>query len=358
MNNSRFTIYVFLLTFLISLLLVLQLLWTFITPVVLALVMVSIFHPVYRFMLRVFRGVKSLAAGLTTLLIVLCVMIPFGFFIASLSQQALSFYEQSRGTNLFGNLFANLSSTHPVIAHLHDLAISIGINVPAEKLAQEITGLVQSFGLFVYDTLTAVASNALLIGVYFLVTMVIVLTLFISGGELKRYFMELMPLARDEKELLMRRFGAIARAVFVGNGIIALGEGVLGGLGMYWFGFEQGLFWGVVIALCAFVPVVGPTLVFIPAFGVLLLDGNITLGFGYLAYNLTYYAIFELLVKPQFIGGQSQMHAALVFLSVLAGVKVFGPLGIFYGPLVVTMFMAMTDIYKQHYRPLLFKIQN
>jgi predicted PurR-regulated permease PerM len=43
------------------------------------------------------------------------------------------------------------------------------------------------------------------------------------------------------------------------------------------------------------------------------------------------------------------MHTLLVILSILGGLKVFGILGIIYGPLIVTAFLALTKMYRTNY---------
>jgi len=53
----------------------------------------------------------------------------------------------------------------------------------------------------------------------------------------------------------------------------------------------------------------------------------------------------EYIVKPQMVGERVKMHTLLVFLSILGGLKVFGFLGIIYGPLIVTGFLTLADIY-------------
>ena len=58
----------------------------------------------------------------------------------------------------------------------------------------------------------------------------------------------------------------------------------------------------------------------------------------------------EYLFKPKLVGKRVQMHTLLVFLSIIGGLKLFGILGIIYGPLVVTAFLTLTDIYESSYR--------
>jgi predicted PurR-regulated permease PerM len=58
----------------------------------------------------------------------------------------------------------------------------------------------------------------------------------------------------------------------------------------------------------------------------------------------------EYLFKPRIVGKRVQMHTLLVFLSIIGGLKLFGILGIIYGPLVVTAFLTLADIYRHNYQ--------
>ncbi len=57
----------------------------------------------------------------------------------------------------------------------------------------------------------------------------------------------------------------------------------------------------------------------------------------------------EYLLKPKLVGQRVKMHTLLVILSILGGLKVFGILGIIYGPLIVTTFLTLTKMYRTNY---------
>ncbi len=54
-------------------------------------------------------------------------------------------------------------------------------------------------------------------------------------------------------------------------------------------------------------------------------------------------------VKPKMVGTQVHMHTLLVFLSILGGMTVYGIMGIIYGPLIITAFLTLSDIYLKKY---------
>ena len=87
----------------------------------------------------------------------------------------------------------------------------------------------------------------------------------------------------------------------------------------------------------------------IPAAAILMLSDRVGAGvflfFFYMALSFT----MEYMVKPKMVGDQVQMHTLLVFLAIIGGLSVYGVLGIIYGPLIVTAFLTLTEIYFAKY---------
>jgi predicted PurR-regulated permease PerM len=100
----------------------------------------------------------------------------------------------------------------------------------------------------------------------------------------------------------------------------------------------------------AFLPILGASIVFVPASVVLLIQENTGTAIGYLGYNMLYSATIEYILKPRFIGKGMSMNPLLVFLGILGGIKLFGIMGIVYGPLIITIFLTMAEIYRLEYR--------
>ena len=61
----------------------------------------------------------------------------------------------------------------------------------------------------------------------------------------------------------------------------------------------------------------------------------------------------DYLFKPRFVGGQAQLPPLLVLLSILGGINLFGLLGIISGPLALTAFLTLVDMYAKEYQPYL-----
>jgi predicted PurR-regulated permease PerM len=80
------------------------------------------------------------------------------------------------------------------------------------------------------------------------------------------------------------------------------------------------------------------------------LTGRIAAGIFFIVFYLLLSGVVEYVIKPKMVGQQVEMHTLLVFLSIIGGLKLFGILGIIYGPLVVTAFLTLNEIYKSNYQ--------
>ncbi len=126
--------------------------------------------------------------------------------------------------------------------------------------------------------------------------------------------------------------------------------GMFGGIVFTIFGIPSPFLWGVVMALLAVLPIVGIGVVFLPVAGYLLLVGRIGAGIFFIIFYFLLSGGIEYFFKPKIVGSRVQMHTLLVFLSIIGGLQLFGILGIIYGPLVMTGFLTLTDIYKTSYQ--------
>jgi predicted PurR-regulated permease PerM len=298
-----------------------------------------------------------LAATVAILGIFLLVFLPLGFFVSKLSGQAFTYYEQLNSSELFKQLSKGFSIEHPWIKWIHDRALDYGVNISTQTVAEEVKELIRKFGLLLYDSLGQIASNSLVILLDMLLTFVILFALFVRGGDLKNYLMQLSPLPQDELERLIFQFSEISRAVFLGNGVIILLEGVYGGFAFWLFDLGPGTFWGVLIGMAAFIPAVGAWIILLPATLILMNQTDPTTAFLFFAFNAVGFGLLELYVKTKFIGGRNKLHAVLVLLSIIGAVQVYGAFGIFYGPMVIAMCLSLAEIYKEHYRAALLNIR-
>ena len=350
MNDSTsrdIIVWFFLAVFLVSCFLLGWLLWPFLSVIVLAAVITGIFNPLYRFLNRKLSPVISSLLTCVTIFIVL--FIPVSAFIGILANEAYDLYLTARDTVL-NNPFNELLEDSRVDEKINAVLNEFGIAITAEELNRGIAELGKTLGLFLYEQARSMTANIVRFIVNFFFMILIVFYLLIDSQRLATFIVRLSPLPDDQDEKLIQKFKDMAGAILIGNGLGGLIQGTLGGVVFAVYGFKSPFLWGVIMGLLAFLPIVGIGAVFIPAAIYLFLQGRVAAGIFFIVFYIVLSGGMEYIFKPKLVGQRVQMHTLLVFLSIIGGLKLFGILGIIYGPLVVTGFLTLSDIYESSYR--------
>lgn len=343
----------FLVIFLITIFFVGRVLWPFLSILVLSFVLTAVFYPIFDFLKA--KTTPVIGSVLTCTIIFLVIFVPLVFLIGALSREAYNLY-LSGSEAVLGQGLKEALQSNVFMERFQALLGGYGIRLTPEHINKGLSQVGSSVGLFLYERISVVASNVLKFVVNFAFMLLIIFFLLIDGKKLIDFVVELSPLPDDQDRKLMDKFHAMASVVLVVNGISGVIQGVLGGVVFAIFRLGSPLLWGFVMAILAFFPIVGIALVFVPAAFYLFLKGRIAAGLFFLIFYLIVSSGIEYLIKPKLVGNKVQMHTLLVFLAVLGGLKVFGILGIIYGPLVITAFLTLTDIYRASYESFIRKV--
>jgi predicted PurR-regulated permease PerM len=177
-------------------------------------------------------------------------------------------------------------------------------------------------------------------------------------------FFILFFLLRDKEKFRQALFGVLPLAPgrveeltttvhrsIVGNiyGMFAVGivQGVLTGVGFWITGLRAPMFWGVVATIFSFVPLVGPILVWIPGAIVLLARGDWVKAVVLFLWGAVLVSGANYIIRPRLAGGGTNASTLLVLLSLLGGVKAFGVIGIFVGPVMLSLIIALLRILRE-----------
>jgi predicted PurR-regulated permease PerM len=93
--------------------------------------------------------------------------------------------------------------------------------------------------------------------------------------------------------------------------------------------------------------VIGTAFVFLPALGMLLINGHWIKAIILLAWAIAVVHPVDNVLRPYLIGGKTKLSTLYVFVALLGGVKTFGALGIFIGPLILAVTVALFRFLKE-----------
>lgn len=186
-----------------------------------------------------------------------------------------------------------------------------------------------------------IGTSIILFVVYYLLT---------DGEKLYRYVRRAAPLPGRQVDFLAVEARRGLRGVFVGQLLLSVLQGLLGGIGFWIADLPSPVLWGAVMALFALLPVLGTPMIWVPASIWLLLDGHVWEGVFLLVYGtIAILVILDTFVRPVLLGSSTDLHPFFVLVGVLGGAAVFGFIGLFLGPLLIGVLVSVLKVWESDY---------
>jgi predicted PurR-regulated permease PerM len=170
--------------------------------------------------------------------------------------------------------------------------------------------------------------------------------MFRDGDRIRDALGELLPLERSQSQQIFNRTKEVIGASVYGVLIIALIQGVLGGIAFWFLGVPSVLLWTVVMTLLSIIPVAGAFVVWIPAAIYLALTGSWVKALILTLWGAIVIGSADNFLRPKLVGEKTRLHELLIFFSVLGGLQVFGVLGLIIGPVLVAVGLALIDVFR------------
>lgn len=343
MTQRRLQAYFFLGAFGLALLLLFFIYRPFLDLIVFAGVLAFLMWPVYRWLLKYFRGFESLASFSTVMLTLVLLLIPLTFFVIALAFEAIDVFNRVRTQVRFDDIEGTLAKIlNPAQAHL--------IAEQAGKLVTDVAKYVQPFFSGLTASVVAVFSNTVSILFGLFLVLLTMYYLFKDGPAFKKELMNLSPLSDADDTAVFNRIRDAVRAVAYGGFVVSMSKGVIGGLLFLFLGLPAPVFWGTMIALSNFVPGIGTAVVTAPFAVYLFATGHFWRGLILTAVSVLVIGLVDNFLTPQLIRRRIHIHPLLILFSILGGLSLFGGFGVFFGPIILSVTLALIDIYKKEFR--------
>jgi predicted PurR-regulated permease PerM len=156
-----------------------------------------------------------------------------------------------------------------------------------------------------------------------------------DGESMTAQLRGLLPLQERDRDQLMNETRDLVIAS-VGAGLaVAAAQGTVGGVAFWLLGLGAPVFWGVVLAFCSLIPVVGAALVWAPAGLWLLLSGETGRGIGMLVVGVLGISMVDNVLRPLLLSGRTQINGLVIFFGLLGGAAAFGFIGLVIGPIIL-----------------------
>ena len=314
----------------------------FFGPVFWAATLAVVFRSPYRRLRIALGGRSGLAAGLTTLGVILLVLVPLGFIGFALVNEGMRLYSSvAAGNTGLQEAFARAEALLPVLSDRFGVDLS--------RIQQGISEQAMSAGQYLAGQALTIGQGALGMGLLVFV-MLYTLFFFLRDGErLIDILVLALPLGEARERRLLERFATVTRATIKGTLVVGLVQGAIGGILFAVLGLGAPIFWGVMMALLSLLPAIGTALVWGPAAIYLLLTGSVVQGVILIAAGAIIIGTVDNLLRPILVGRNAAIPDYLVLLATLGGIALFGLTGVIVGPVVAALFLVVWQMFIEEY---------
>jgi predicted PurR-regulated permease PerM len=324
-------------------------LWPMFGALLWSAVIALLFAPVQRRLLHRLRRHPSLAALLTLGLATTLVILPLALVATALAAEAAALYQLLQSGDLdLARYGRSVFKALPDV--VTDLLGRIGLTNFDALQRRLTTALGQAS-----ETIAAQAFNlgqgTFEFGTMLAITLYLAFYLIRDGDRLMHGIRRALPLADDQKRLLANRFATVIRATVRGNLLVALAQGALGGLAFWVLDVRGALLWAMLMACLSLLPAIGAALVWGPVALVFFAIGETGSGLALTAWGVGVIGLVDNLLRPLLVGRDTGMSDALVMITTLGGITVFGLNGFILGPAIAAMFIAAWELHAPEAAP-------
>lgn len=320
----------------------------FLLPVFWAAVFAVLFQPLFLRLQRTFRGRGSLAAVVTTLVVVFAVLVPAGLLAGALAQQGLWLYRRIASGEINADGFVQfVDRTLPWITRQ---LTRYGVEV--EQLRNSLQSAAGSATQYIATQALAVGQNILSITILFGLTLYFLFFFFRDGERITDGLVRAIPMGDERERLLFRKIAEVSRATVKGTIIVAAVQGAMGGVLFALLGIPAAVFWGVVMGVLSLLPAVGASLVWAPAAIILFATGSVWEAIVLVIGGAFAIGLVDNVLRPALVGRETKMPDYLILLATLGGLTAFGLAGFVAGPLIAALFLVTWQMFADEYAPL------
>jgi predicted PurR-regulated permease PerM len=315
--------------------------WVFIFSVI---VYIGVF-PIYEWIRKKLKseGIAVLIVGIGVFLLIVVPSILMLIYLGDQTWQLYT-YVMDKVDHGILNRLRSYSAVEKIFSFL---------NIDEQALITQVTGFIKTSAGSLLSNITSLISYPVFFvaNLFFMVLMLILLLK--KGHDLEETFYGVLPFPDDLERKVVERLKSVIKILLAGNLFIMSLQGFFIGLGLFLAGFSAPLFWGIVGSVVSLIPLIGTGFIWIPTAIYLVILGQYGWAVFIIVWSYGWYLFFENLIKPWAFGDRLNFNPLLFFFLLLGSVQGFGLAGVIIGPLLLTLFFSLWEIYRivQHRMP-------
>ncbi len=305
----------------------------FFSYMIIGAVLAGAFSPVYKWLLKKIKK-ENICASIMIIIILVLIIIPTFFVTTKLVSEAGKAYRAFSNQDFIERAQSFVSS-------------NIGLNIDIQKIASDIFLTIRNS---IVDVAPGIISSIaeVLLGLF--VMFFVMFYIFKGGDSIYETIKDSIPLKKKYKDNLFSEVELVLKGVLYGQVLTAIIQGTIGGLLLFIFGVPNSLFWGFIMIILSFLPIIGTPIIFVPAGIFMIYQGNIFSGIMIIVLGFLIVTNIDNIIKPKLISSKSKIHPVIALIGVLGGLAVFGFVGLILGPIILALLNVLLKFYKEDFK--------
>lgn len=307
------------------------------------------FYPLYEKLKRRLKRHETLAAVLMTIVIFLVVVPPVIVLVANVATQAVELYQAASAYIREGKL-------EILIDHIRSNAYVQRLEAQIfqwEPLKQNVSVWIlnstQALGNFATGQVATITKNLLLVSLNTLLMTFLLFVFLKDGGKIYQFIYQIAPLEEKNRKAIFGQINETFSAVIRGQLLTSLTQATVAGIVFWVLGLPVPLLFAAITFLTSMIPVAGASAVWIPLVIYLITHGQHGKAAILFLFGALVISVIDNVMKPALIGERTRLPYFLLFFGIFGGIKLFGLMGIFIAPVVLSLFFALVKIYQEKY---------
>lgn len=316
----------------------------FLIALVMAAVIAGLLHPAQRRLTVLLRGRERASAVLLLMATLLALVLPLAGLAGIVAAEAVHVSQQIRPwIQEFMARDEVLADVLPAwLLHYAEL-----LEPYRESALNKLAEAASSTGSWLVANVSTVTQGTIgFLLALFVMTYALYFFL-VDGPRLVAGLKSLLPLSKEDRDLVVGRGLAVTRASLKGILIVGALQGLLVGLGLWAAGLSGAAFWGTIVFVLSAVPGLGAPLIWVPAAAYLALSGQTGWAIGLALWGALVVGLVDNILRPLIVGRDAKLPDLVVLVSILGGIGTFGFIGIILGPIIAAMLDTLLGIYRR-----------
>jgi len=314
----------------------LKILSPFLGAILIAGTLAMVFYPVHLWIKSRVTSNNNLAPAISTVSVLLTVVMPLLVFGWLLFKESKEIYPK---TNQWLSNFSQSGLDLQVPERFRSIW-----NLDARDI---ILGNVKNLQESIMKSGGTILKNIFFFFASFLVIIATLFVFFRDGERLLHWLIDLIPMDSEHKYRIANQLYITAISVVRGFLLTAAVQGITGSIGYALAGVPAPILFGVLTSFAALIPFVGTSLIWLPLGIAFVFIKGLPTGLFILLWGALVVGLLDNILRPILIGQKAKLPIFLLFLGIFGGLRVYGPIGILMGPLLISCLIVFLQIYKE-----------